>query len=161
NGKILVGEKEEEIIVMTDKYTEHKIKLFKESNDKNSVKDAKIEILNENLDKIDEWISDGKEHEIKLPFGNYIIREVQAPQGYKKIIGDINISIGKDGKIKTDNKNIKINENEIHIINEKNTDSVINVEVPPTSKNISTIIKVTALLLITITIGLYFYHKRV
>ena len=27
---------------MTDKYTEHKIKLFKESNDKNSVKDAKV-----------------------------------------------------------------------------------------------------------------------
>ena len=161
NGKTIVGEEEKEEVVMTDEYTNYKISLYKEDKDGKQLNGAKIEIINENMDKIDEWVSDGKEHEIKVPFGKYIIREVQAPMGYKNISDDIIINIEKNGEVIANNTNNKIKDNEIHIINEKDNDDVIKVEVPPTSKNINNILRLTAFFLIALATGLYYYHKRV
>ena len=155
NGKVIIGEEVKEKIVMTDNYLKYKIKLYKEDKEGKLLDGAKIEILNENLDKIGEWISDGKEYEINIPFGKYIIREKESPKGYNKIHDDISFSVTKDGKIVSEDKNIKITDNQIHIINEQDKDDVSEVEVPFTSKNISLFIVITGLLLITISAFIY------
>lgn len=49
----------------------------------NPLKGAVLQILDTNGNVMDEWISDGNEHETMLPEGTYILREVKAPEGYE------------------------------------------------------------------------------
>ena len=45
---------------------------------------ATLQILDSDGNVVDEWVSDGKEHETLLPEGEYILRETKAPEGYAK-----------------------------------------------------------------------------
>lgn len=45
--------------------------------------------------QIDSWISNGQNHEIYLEPGEYILREIKAPNGYKEI-NDVNFSVTKN-----------------------------------------------------------------
>ena len=45
---------------------------------------AVIQILDQDGNVLDEWVSDGKEHTSMLPEGTYILHEKEAPTGYTK-----------------------------------------------------------------------------
>ena len=60
---------------------------------------AKMKLIDENGDTIDEWISDAKEHIISaVPAGGYTLREVAAPDGYV-IATDISFTVDEYGKV--------------------------------------------------------------
>lgn len=50
----------------------------------NPLKGAVLQIIDSNGNIVDEWISDGTEHESLLPEGDYVLHEKQAPNGYIK-----------------------------------------------------------------------------
>ena len=50
----------------------------------NPLKGAVLQIIDSNGNVVDEWISDGTEHESLLPEGDYVLHEKQAPNGYIK-----------------------------------------------------------------------------
>ena len=67
-------------------------KVVKDGNETYSLVGAVLQIIDSNDEVIDEWTSDGSEHVINLPNGNYVIHEVEAPSGYT-VAEDIPISI--------------------------------------------------------------------
>ena len=160
NGKTIIGEEVKDEIVMTDNYVNYRINVFKKDKEGKLLDGAKIEILNDNLDKIDEWISDQNGHEIKVAFGKYIIREKESPKGYNTIRDDISFIVTKDGKIISEDKNVRITDNQIDIINEQNIENVSKVNVPFTSKNISLFILITGLFLVIVSVT-FVYKKTV
>ena len=59
---------------------------------------AKMMLVNENGDTVDEWTSDGNYHIVRgLPSGEYILKEVAAPEGYV-IATDISFNVDEYGK---------------------------------------------------------------
>jgi hypothetical protein len=48
----------------------------------NPLSGAKLQVLDSEGKVVDEWTSDGKEHIVMLPDGNYKLHEVSAPEGY-------------------------------------------------------------------------------
>lgn len=59
-----------------------KVIITKVDEEGNLLEGAKLQILNSEGKVIDEWVSDGKAHEIELPDGTYTLHEVEAPEGY-------------------------------------------------------------------------------
>ena len=65
----------------------------------NELKGAKMQLIDGDNDIIDEWTSEDKPHIINcLPSGNYILKEIAAPNGFI-IATDINITINDDGSV--------------------------------------------------------------
>ena len=64
---------------------EHKVPCITTKVDENGnpLKGAVLQILDKDGNVLDEWISDGTEHETMLPEGEYILHEKSAPDGYK------------------------------------------------------------------------------
>lgn len=70
----------------TDNQTEvHKVAVITTKVDENGnpLSGAVLQILDSEGNVVDEWTSDGTEHESLLPEGDYILHEVSAPEGYK------------------------------------------------------------------------------
>lgn len=67
-------------------------KVVKDGDETHSLVGAVLQIIDSNNVVVDEWTSDGNEHVILLPKGNYVIHEVEAPSGYT-LSEDIPISI--------------------------------------------------------------------
>lgn len=59
-----------------------KVIITKVDEEGNPLAGAKLQILDPNGKLIDEWVSDGKAHEIELTDGTYTLHEVEAPEGY-------------------------------------------------------------------------------
>ena len=60
---------------------------------------AKMMLVDENGDTVDEWTSDGNYHIVRgLPSGEYILKEVAAPEGYV-IATDISFTVDEYGKV--------------------------------------------------------------
>ena len=66
-------------------YDQHKVVVIITKVDENKVPliGAVLRILDSEENIIDEWTTDGTPHEILLPDGNYILREIEAPEGYE------------------------------------------------------------------------------
>ncbi len=66
-------------------YDQHKVVVIITKVDENKVPlmGAVLRVLDSEENIIDEWTSDGTPHEILLPDGNYILREIKAPEGYE------------------------------------------------------------------------------
>lgn len=64
---------------------EHKVTVIttKVDQDGKPLSGAVLQIIDSEGNVVDEWTSDGMEHESLLPEGNYILHEVSAPEGYK------------------------------------------------------------------------------
>ena len=78
---------------------------------------ANLQIINkENGNIVDEWTSEIENHLITIPTGEYILREVKAPEGYE-LASDINFTLVNSGKIIINNK-VQIS-NEISMIDYK------------------------------------------
>ena len=68
----------------------------------NELEGASMQLINENGDIIDEWISDGDDHIItNIPAGGYTLKEVAAPDGYI-IATDICFTIDEYGNVTVD-----------------------------------------------------------
>lgn len=65
--------------------------------------DAEMQLVNENGEVIDEWVSDGTNHVIsELKAGKYTLKETAAPDGYV-IATDISFEVFEDGSVKVEN----------------------------------------------------------
>lgn len=64
---------------------------------------AEMQLINENGELIDEWVSDGTNHVVtELPAGKYVIKETAAPDGYI-IATDISFEVFADGSAIVEN----------------------------------------------------------
>ena len=62
----------------------HKVAVITNKTDQNGnpLVGATLQILDQDGNVLDEWVSDGKEHISLIPEGNYILHEKLAPEGY-------------------------------------------------------------------------------
>lgn len=64
---------------------------------------AEMQLVNENGEVVDEWVSDGTNHVIsELKAGKYTLKEIAAPGGYV-IATDISFEVFEDGSVKVEN----------------------------------------------------------
>ena len=64
---------------------------------------AEMQLVNENGEVIDEWVSDGTNHVVtELPVGKYTLKETAAPDGYV-IATDISFEVFEDGSAIVEN----------------------------------------------------------
>lgn len=79
------------------------VEFSKRDTEGNELKGAKLRILDEKGNVIEEWISDGTNHIVtKLKAGKYVLTETAAPDGYE-IATDISFEVFEDGSIKAGN----------------------------------------------------------
>lgn len=79
------------------------VEFSKRDTDGNELKGAKLQIVDEKGNVIDEWTSDGTNHIVmKLKAGKYMLTEVAAPDGYE-IATDISFEVFEDGTVKAGN----------------------------------------------------------
>ncbi|MCU6747526.1 SpaA isopeptide-forming pilin-related protein [Faecalicatena acetigenes] len=79
--------KAEDMLTLANDYT--KVEILKEdSKTKKAVSGAKLKlerVKEDSKEKVEEWTSEGKAQAYtKLPVGEYVLTELEAPQGYKK-----------------------------------------------------------------------------
>ncbi|MDE6086967.1 MAG: hypothetical protein K2G25_01100, partial [Oscillospiraceae bacterium] len=87
-------------VVMKDDTTKVKISKQDITTDK-ELPGAKLQVIDEDDNVIDEWISDEEPHFIegKLTAGKtYILREITAPDGYE-IANDVEFTVSEDGSV--------------------------------------------------------------
>lgn len=79
------------------------VEFSKRDTDGNELKGAKLQIVDEKGNVIDEWTSDGTNHIVmKLKAGKYMLTEVATPDGYE-IATDISFEVFEDGTVKAGN----------------------------------------------------------
>ena len=79
------------------------VEFSKRDTEGNELKGAKLRILDEKGNVIEEWISDGTNHIVtKLKAGKYVLTETAAPDGYE-IATDISFEVFEEGSIKAGN----------------------------------------------------------
>ena len=75
------------------------VEFSKRDTDGNELKGAKLQIVDEKGNMIDEWTSDGTNHIVtKLKAGKYMLTETAAPDGYE-IATDISFEVFEDGTV--------------------------------------------------------------
>lgn len=76
------------------------VEFSKRDTEGNELKGAKLQIVDEKGNVIDEWTSDGTNHIVKkLKSGKYVLTETAAPDGYE-IATDISFEVLEDGTVK-------------------------------------------------------------
>lgn len=79
------------------------VEFSKRDTEGNELKGAKLQIVDEKGNVIEEWISDGTNHIVKkLKAGKYVLTETAAPDGYE-IATDISFEVFEDGTVKAGN----------------------------------------------------------
>ncbi|MBQ8012438.1 MAG: hypothetical protein IJ265_12870, partial [Oscillospiraceae bacterium] len=64
---------------------------------------AEMQLVDENGEVVDEWISDGTNHVVtELPVGKYVLKEIAAPDGYV-IATNISFEVFADGSVVVEN----------------------------------------------------------
>ncbi len=79
------------------------VEFSKRDTEGNELKGAKLQIVDEKGNVIDEWVSDGTNHIVKkLESGKYVLTETAAPDGYE-IATDISFEVLEGGTVKVGN----------------------------------------------------------
>ena len=79
------------------------VEFSKRDTEGNELKGAKLQIVDEKGNVIEEWTSDGTNHIVKkLKAGKYVLTEAAAPDGYE-IATDISFEVFEDGTVKAGN----------------------------------------------------------
>ena len=79
------------------------VEFSKRDTEGNELKGAKLQIVDEKGNVIEEWTSDGTNHIVKkLKAGKYVLTETAAPDGYE-IATDISFEVFEDGTVKVGN----------------------------------------------------------
>ena len=75
---------EMEAAQLSDEVHEVSVVIDKVDENGNPLAGATLQILDQEGNVLDEWISDGQSHKTLLPEGDYILHEKEAPEGYMK-----------------------------------------------------------------------------
>ncbi len=69
----------------SNSYEAHQVavRITKVDENNEPLKGATLQILDADGEVVEEWISDGQVYEILLPEGEYVLHEVEAPEGYE------------------------------------------------------------------------------
>ena len=101
DGSVTVGKDTVDKVIMKDGYKPHEVHVRK-LNEKNApLADAKLKIVHsENQQKVTdaEWKSTADVYTAQLKPGNYILQEVEAPNGYE-VAADISFTVMVDGSV--------------------------------------------------------------
>ncbi|MDO4466148.1 MAG: SpaA isopeptide-forming pilin-related protein [Bacillota bacterium] len=99
DGKVTINEKEVEKVIMTDEYTDHKVKVSKVDVAGNEVEGAQMKITGTTKggETVEITWESGKEaKEIELQPGEYTLEETMAPNGYE-VAESIDFTVGIQG----------------------------------------------------------------
>ena len=95
--------KDGDIIEITSENKPITVEFSKRDTEANELKGAKLQILDEKCNVIEEWTSDGTNHIVKkLKAGKYVLTETAAPDGYE-IATDISFEVFEDVTVKAGN----------------------------------------------------------
>ena len=109
--------------VNSDAQEKHKFKFAKKKlNSDELLPGAVIEIRDQANRLVESWVSAGEPHEIELESGQYVVREISAPDGYYKR-SDIRITIDRDGKLTASDPEAYDEETQTIIINDTTVSS--------------------------------------
>lgn len=99
----VIVSKDEDIIEITAENKPITVEFSKRDTEGNELKGAKLQIVDEKGNVIEEWVSDGTNHIVKkLKAGKYVLTETAAPDGYE-IATDISFEVFEDGTVKAGN----------------------------------------------------------
>lgn len=90
NGQQVVLEFENKKIV-------GKLEFFKINKGKDALEGAKMRIVGENFEL--EFVSSKEGNVIELPYGEYVLTEIEAPNGYRLSDEKVNVNINKDKQV--------------------------------------------------------------
>ena len=105
---VQVEDQGETTIAFTNSYTLKKYDVTISKQDLisgDNIVGASLQIKNKDTNEITNIVSTNQDQTVQLAFGNYILTEITAPDGYK-IANPIEFTITKEGKIKIDNKTV-------------------------------------------------------
>lgn len=95
--------KDGDIIEITAENKPITVEFSKRDTEGNELNGAKLQIVDEKGNVIEEWTSDGTNHIVKkLKAGKYVLTETAAPDGYE-IATDISFEVFEDGTVKAGN----------------------------------------------------------
>ena len=95
--------KDGDIIEITAENKPITVEFSKRDTEGSELKGAKLQIVDEKGNVIEEWTSDGTNHIVKkLKAGKYVLTETAAPDGYE-IATDISFEVFEDGTVKAGN----------------------------------------------------------
>ncbi len=99
----VIVSKDGDIIEITAENKPITVEFSKRDTEGNELKGAKLQIVDEKGNVIEEWTSDGTNHIVKkLKAGKYVLTETAAPDGYE-IATDISFEVFEDGTVKAGN----------------------------------------------------------
>ena len=109
NTNVEVKDNQETTIAFTNSYKlkKHDVKISKQdliSGD--NIEGASLQIKNKDTNEITNIVSTNQDQIVKLTFGNYILTEILAPNGYK-IAPSIEFTVTKDGKVKVNGNEVE------------------------------------------------------
>ena len=104
NGIVTVDGKVVDSVVMVDTFAVHNVRIDKvNSVTGKNIAGAKLNIVDSDNKKVDEWTSDENTHVISLKSGKYTLVEEKAPNGYK-VAEKISFEISDNGEILVDGR---------------------------------------------------------
>ena len=99
----VIVSKDGDIIEITAENKPITVEFSKRDTEGNELKGARLQLVDEKDNVIDEWTSDGTNHIVKkLKAGKYVLTETAAPDGYE-IATDISFEVFEDGTVKAQN----------------------------------------------------------
>lgn len=99
----VIVSKDGDIIEITAENKPITVEFSKRDTEGSELKGAKLQIVDEKGNVIEEWTSDGTNHIVKkLKAGKYVLTETAAPDGYE-IATDISFEVFEDGTVKAGN----------------------------------------------------------
>ena len=106
---VQVEDQGETTIAFTNSYTlkKYDVKISKQDLiSGGNIVGASLQIKNKDTNEITNIVSTNQDQTVQLAFGNYILTEILAPDGYK-IAPSIEFTVSKDGKVKVDGNEVE------------------------------------------------------
>ena len=106
---VQVEDQGETTIAFTNSYTLKKYDVTISKQDLisgDNIVGASLQIKNKDTNEITNIVSTNQDQTVQLAFGNYILTEITAPDGYK-IAPSIEFTVSKDGKVRVDGNEVE------------------------------------------------------
>lgn len=105
DGKVKVGDKDAEKVIMVDGYKSHDVVISKQDIAGKEIAGARLVVTDKDKKEVDSWTSEeGKSHTIHVKPGEYTLTETLAPEFYAKA-ESIKFTVNVDGSVTVGGKN--------------------------------------------------------
>lgn len=95
DGVVIMDDK----VVLSEARTAYPLDVLKTDGNGAALAGAHLQIVDKSTgEAVDDWVSTDAAHQAKLAFGDYILREVEAPRGFEKI-ADVDFSVARNGEV--------------------------------------------------------------